>query len=166
MSILMGGVAACKRPSPEVLGKFVGPVGDCIVEADQLSNGRRGAMFNHQKAVAEFLQSLTWVVYTGKECGMSLPAPHVAETWGAAEFYTNKILVEFRNTVRARSSCAARGGERGGAVPAAASALTRPAPVSALCCSRARIALTVVTCVPVARHRRMVALPTSSGPRH
>ena len=97
MTAVIAAVSACKKPAQEDLGALAGPVGECIMEADGLTGGRRGAMFNHQKAIAEFLQALTWVVYTGKDCGMSLPLPHVDEVWGAAEFYVNKILVAERN---------------------------------------------------------------------
>ena len=37
--------------------------------ATALTEGRRSAVFNHQKAVAEFLHALSWMVYTGPNCG-------------------------------------------------------------------------------------------------
>ncbi|KAJ7978370.1 Adenylyl cyclase-associated protein [Quillaja saponaria] len=33
----------------------------------------------------------------GKDCGMSMPIAHVEESWQMAEFYCNKVLVEYRN---------------------------------------------------------------------
>ena len=32
------------------------------------------------------------------DVGMSLPTQHIEEAWQSAEFYANKVLMEFRNT--------------------------------------------------------------------
>ncbi|KAJ6365122.1 hypothetical protein OIU76_029985 [Salix suchowensis] len=37
------------------------------------------------------------IAYTGKDCGMSMPIKHVEECWQMAEFYNNKILVEYKS---------------------------------------------------------------------
>ncbi|KAI7742133.1 hypothetical protein M8C21_003537, partial [Ambrosia artemisiifolia] len=62
-----------------------------------MTEGRRSDFFNHLKAVAESLTALAWIAYVGKDCGMSMPIAHVEESWQAAEFYNNKVLVEYRN---------------------------------------------------------------------
>jgi adenylyl cyclase-associated protein len=48
---------------------LVGPVGEIMMKASGLTEGRRTDEFNHLKAVAESLQALTWVLYAGKGCG-------------------------------------------------------------------------------------------------
>jgi adenylyl cyclase-associated protein len=76
--------------------KVVQPLADAITKAHSLTEGKRTEAFNHQKAVAESLLALTWVCYAGRDCGMSLPGPHVEESWQSAEYYNNKVLVEYR----------------------------------------------------------------------
>ena len=49
---------------------------------------------NHCKAVAEALQGLSWVAYTGPGCGLPVPAAHVEEAWNSGEFWANKVLRE------------------------------------------------------------------------
>eukprot|EP00958_Prasinococcus_capsulatus_P000551 scaffold48_cov395-Prasinococcus_capsulatus_cf.AAC.4 len=103
---------SCKKPAaPTELQALVQPIADQIKASDELLKGaaellswtllaslrsRRGDAFNHQKAISECVRALSWVVYTGPESGMSLPSPHVSEAWQSAEFYTNKILREFK----------------------------------------------------------------------
>ena len=50
------------------------PVGASLQAAQALTEGRRGPAFNHYKAAADALQSLSWVVYTGPNCGMRCSA--------------------------------------------------------------------------------------------
>lgn len=49
--------------------QLVSPVGASLQAAQALTEGRRGPAFNHYKAAADALQSLSWVVYTGPNCG-------------------------------------------------------------------------------------------------
>ena len=49
---------------------LVGPVAEHMQAATALIEGRRSAVFNHQKTVAESLHALSWVVYTGSNCGL------------------------------------------------------------------------------------------------
>jgi adenylyl cyclase-associated protein len=62
-----------------------------------MTEGRRPDYFNHLKSVADSLPALAWVAFLGKDCGMSFPTAHVEESWQMAEFYNNKVLVEYRN---------------------------------------------------------------------
>ncbi|KAL2611546.1 hypothetical protein R1flu_023238 [Riccia fluitans] len=89
-------ISQCKQPAIEGLQKLIKPLADSIQKANSLTEGRRTDAYNHQKVVAESLASLSWIVYTGKDCGLSLPGPHVEESWPAAEFYNNKVLVEYK----------------------------------------------------------------------
>ncbi|KAL3158071.1 hypothetical protein ABBQ32_011678 [Trebouxia sp. C0010 RCD-2024] len=91
-------IAQCKKPTPNELPALVAPVAEHMQAATALIEGRRSAVFNHQKAVAESLHALSWMVYTGPNCGVSLPAQHVEESWQSAEFFANKVMMEFRNS--------------------------------------------------------------------
>lgn len=90
-------VAACRAPTAEQLQALLKPVGEEMAKAQDLAFKHRSAA-NHCKTVAEALQGLAWVAYSGKGCGLSLPTAHVEEYWNAGEFYSNKILREFKNT--------------------------------------------------------------------
>ncbi|KAK6143463.1 hypothetical protein DH2020_023811 [Rehmannia glutinosa] len=62
-----------------------------------IDGGKTIRFFHHLKTGADSLAALAWIAYTGKDCGMSMPIAHVEESWQMAEFYSNKILVEYRN---------------------------------------------------------------------
>lgn len=87
----------CKQPDLEGLTKMIQPLNEMIIKANALTEGRRTESFNHLKTVAESLTALAWVTYTGKDCGISLPSAHVEESWQTAEFYNNKVLVQYKN---------------------------------------------------------------------
>ncbi|RLN19157.1 cyclase-associated protein 1-like [Panicum miliaceum] len=76
---------------------FFKPLSDVIAKATAMTEGRRPDYFNHLKSVADSLPALAWVAFLGKDCGMSFPTTHVEESWQMAEFYNNKVLVEYRN---------------------------------------------------------------------
>ncbi|VFQ71853.1 unnamed protein product [Cuscuta campestris] len=86
-----------KKPDVKGLSEFLKPLNDVIMKASSMTEGRRSDFFNHLKAAADSLAALAWIAYTGKDCGMSMPIAHVEESWQMAEFYNNKILVEYRN---------------------------------------------------------------------
>eukprot|EP00897_Mesotaenium_endlicherianum_P004116 jgi/Mesen1/3732/ME000203S02821 len=90
-------IAQCKKPGLEDMQKLVQPVGEAMGKASALTEGRRTDSYVHLKSVAEGLLALTWVLYTGKDCGMSLPAAHVEESWDSAQFFANKVLVEYKS---------------------------------------------------------------------
>ncbi len=58
-----------QAPDAAGLQQLVAPVGASLQAAQALTEGRRGPAFNHYKAAADALQSLSWVVYTGPSCG-------------------------------------------------------------------------------------------------
>ncbi|KAI3509578.1 hypothetical protein L1887_24956 [Cichorium endivia] len=86
-----------RKPEGGAMGEFLKPLNDKIAQANSMSEGKRSDYFNHLKATAESLSALLWIAYTGKGCGMSMPIGHVEECWQSAEFYNNKVLVEYRN---------------------------------------------------------------------
>lgn len=90
-------VKQTQKPDLAGLAEFLKPLNEVIMKANALTEGRRSDFFNHLKTSADSLTALAWIAYTGKDCGMSLPIAHVEESWQMAEFYNNKILVEYKN---------------------------------------------------------------------
>ncbi|KAF5448809.1 hypothetical protein F2P56_029308 [Juglans regia] len=86
-----------QKPDLKGLAEFLHPLNEVIMKANALTEGRRSDFFNHLKSAADSLSALAWIAYSGKECGMSMPIAHVEESWQMAEFYNNKILVEYRS---------------------------------------------------------------------
>ncbi|KNA12973.1 hypothetical protein SOVF_121010 [Spinacia oleracea] len=86
-----------QKPDMAGLAEFLKPLNEVITKANTLTEGRRSDFFNHQKSVSDSLAALAWIAYSGKDCGMSMPIAHVEESWQMAEFYSNKVLVEYRN---------------------------------------------------------------------
>ncbi|OEL18029.1 Cyclase-associated protein 1 [Dichanthelium oligosanthes] len=86
-----------QKPTMESIATFMGPLNEVILEANALAEGTRSSHANHLKAAAGSLAALAWIGYTGKGCGMPLPMAHVEESWQMAEFYSNKVLVEYKN---------------------------------------------------------------------
>ncbi|GJN03660.1 hypothetical protein PR202_ga21130 [Eleusine coracana subsp. coracana] len=70
-----------EKPTMEAVAAFMGPLNEIILEANALAEGTRSSHANHLKAAA----------------GMPLPIAHVEESWQMAEFYSNKVLVEYKN---------------------------------------------------------------------
>ncbi|KAL9238203.1 hypothetical protein vseg_012663 [Gypsophila vaccaria] len=90
-------VKQTQKPDMAGLAEFLKPLNESIMKANALTEGKRSDAFNHQKSVADSLSALAWIAYTGKDCGMSMPIAHVEESWQMAEFYNNKVLIEYRN---------------------------------------------------------------------
>ncbi|WJX51462.1 F-actin-capping protein subunit alpha [Trifolium repens] len=86
-----------QKPDPAGLAEFLKPLNEVITKAAALTEGRRSDFFNHLKAAVDSLSALAWIAFTGKGCGMSMPVAHVEESWQMAEFYSNMVLVEYRN---------------------------------------------------------------------
>ncbi|KAF7142619.1 hypothetical protein RHSIM_Rhsim05G0074500 [Rhododendron simsii] len=90
-------VKQTQKPDMAGLAEFLKPLNEVIVKANKMTEGRRSDFFNHLKTAADSLSALAWIAFTGKDCGMSMPIAHVEESWQMAEFYNNKILVEYKN---------------------------------------------------------------------
>ncbi|KAK6136765.1 hypothetical protein DH2020_029478 [Rehmannia glutinosa] len=86
-----------QKPDMSGMVEFLKPLNEVMAKASALTEGRRSDFFLHLKTGADSLAALAWIAYTGKDCGMSMPIAHVEESWQMAEFYSNKILVEYRN---------------------------------------------------------------------
>ncbi|XP_028083827.1 cyclase-associated protein 1 isoform X1 [Camellia sinensis] len=90
-------VKQTQKPDMAGLAEFLKPLNNMIMKANAMTEGRRSDFFNHLKTAADSLTAVAWIAYTGKDCGMSMPIAHVEESWQMAEFYSNKILVEYKN---------------------------------------------------------------------
>uniref|UniRef100_A0A5B6ZVJ6 Adenylyl cyclase-associated protein n=1 Tax=Davidia involucrata TaxID=16924 RepID=A0A5B6ZVJ6_DAVIN len=90
-------VKQTRKPDMAGLAEFLKPLNEVITKAIAMTEGRRSDFFYHLKAAADSLTALAWIAYTGKDCGMSMPIAHVEESWQMAEFYNNKILVQYKN---------------------------------------------------------------------
>lgn len=86
-----------QKPDMAGLVEFLKPLNEVILKVNAMTEGRRSDFFNHLKSAGDSLSALAWIAYTGKDCGMSMPIAHVEESWQMAEFYNNKVLVEYRN---------------------------------------------------------------------
>jgi adenylyl cyclase-associated protein len=56
-------------PDPAGLQAMLAPVAAEMVGAASLTEGRRTPAFNVLKMVAEAMQALSWLAYTGPTCG-------------------------------------------------------------------------------------------------
>nr|GMC91039.1 cyclase-associated protein 1-like [Ipomoea batatas] len=90
-------VKETQKPDMKSMPEFLKPLNEVIMKASSMTEGSKSDFSNHLKATAESLTALAWIAYTGKECGMSMPTAHVEESWQTAEFYSNKILVDYKN---------------------------------------------------------------------
>ncbi|KAL2319073.1 hypothetical protein Fmac_032949 [Flemingia macrophylla] len=86
-----------QKPDLAGLVAFLKPLNEVFTKASTITEGRRYDFFNHLKVGSDSLSALAWIDYTGKYCGMSMPIAHVEENWQMAEFYSNKVLVKYRN---------------------------------------------------------------------
>ncbi|MFS7933338.1 putative adenylate cyclase-associated CAP [Helianthus anomalus] len=84
------------KPDAGGMAEFLKPLNEKLTEA-HMKAGSHSGFSNHLKSTAESLTALAWIAYTGKNCGMSMPIGHVEECWQSAEFYSNKVLVEYKN---------------------------------------------------------------------
>lgn len=72
------------------LGELLGPVGAKLAAAQEFTSAHaRSDQINHLKAVAEGVASLSWVFE-------ALPAPFIDNARASSEFWSNKILREFK----------------------------------------------------------------------
>ncbi|XVF67714.1 hypothetical protein PTKIN_Ptkin10aG0144000 [Pterospermum kingtungense] len=86
-----------QKPDMAGLAEFLKPLNEVIMKANAMTEGRRSDFINHLKSAGDSLSALAWIAFTGKNCGMSMPIAHVEESWQTAEFYNNKVLVEYKN---------------------------------------------------------------------
>jgi adenylyl cyclase-associated protein len=85
--------ASSKKPDAATLMKLVEPTSKLMQEISALRDKHRAnKMFNHLSVLSEGVTCLGWV------CVEPTPGPFVNEARGSSEFYSNKLLVEYKKT--------------------------------------------------------------------
>jgi len=83
--------ASCKKPSDDVLVKLLQPTSEFMAQITSLRDSKRTSkFFNNLSTVSEGIGALGWVAVS------PTPGPHVADMRGGSEFYSNRILKEFK----------------------------------------------------------------------
>ena len=85
-------VAQAKKPSPEVLAKLLEPTSKIVSQIIEIRDSNRpDKQFNWLSAISEGVPAFGWVSVE------PTPGPFVNEYKGNAQFYSNKILMEFKS---------------------------------------------------------------------
>eukprot|EP01099_Mayorella_cantabrigiensis_P007468 TRINITY_DN662_c0_g1_i2.p1 TRINITY_DN662_c0_g1~~TRINITY_DN662_c0_g1_i2.p1 ORF type:complete len:224 (-),score=71.85 TRINITY_DN662_c0_g1_i2:285-956(-) len=80
-----------KKPTPEVFQKLLAPISALISQISEIREKNRSSkQFNHLSAISEGISFLAWV------CVSPTPGPHVNEARGQSEFWSNRILKEYK----------------------------------------------------------------------
>jgi len=83
--------ASSKKPSDAAFGKLFQPTADLCQQIVQLKESKRSSKsINNLSAVAEGIPALSWVSVS------PTPGPFVAEMRGSSEFWSNRILKDFK----------------------------------------------------------------------
>jgi len=86
-------VAGSKKPAPDTLPKLVEPTSKLMGEIGAIRDqNRKSPQFNHLSAISEGISCLGWVMVE------PTPGPFVNDSRASSEFYSNKILMEFKKT--------------------------------------------------------------------
>jgi len=83
---------ASKTPKPDdtKLGELLGPASSAIGAVKEFQEkNRKSKQANHLNTLGEGVAAFGWVA-------QSLPAPYIGETLGSSQFWSNKILTEFK----------------------------------------------------------------------
>lgn len=85
-----------KKPStPNELQLLLKPTGQLIQQVEEFKQKHRAhSLFNHLAAISESIPALAWLAIS------PTPAPYVKEMIDAAQFYTNKVLVAYKDKNR------------------------------------------------------------------
>ena len=84
-------VSASKQPKADDLQKLLKPTSEMIGEIKEFrESNRRSEMFNHLSAISESIPALGWVAVS------PAPAPYVKEMKDAGQFYTNRVLKDWK----------------------------------------------------------------------
>lgn len=83
--------AACKKPADNVLQNLLKPTTDAVNAVVKIKESNRTSKNpNHLSAVSEGIPALGWVLVS------PTPGPHVGDMRGGSEFYSNRILKDFK----------------------------------------------------------------------
>jgi len=80
-----------KKPDAATIAELLKPTADLVTKAIEVRDKARGnALWNQLSAISEGIPAFGWVAVS------PTPGPYVHEYKGNAEFYTNKLLREFK----------------------------------------------------------------------
>jgi len=80
-----------KKPADAELQKLLGPISELMVKVAEIKEKNRGHQnWNHLSTVSEGIQILGWVAVEPK------PGPFAKDAIGGSEFWSNKILKDFK----------------------------------------------------------------------
>lgn len=83
--------ASCKQPSQDALPSYFKKTAEKICAIQDFKDKHRTSKFlNHLSAIAESIPALGWISVS------PTPAPYIKEMTDAGQFYTNRILKEFK----------------------------------------------------------------------
>jgi adenylyl cyclase-associated protein len=86
-------VSQCKKPSDTVFQSMLTNMSAAITACNEFKDGnRKSKQFNHLSGMAEALPALGWVAMSPKPC------PFIKDTSGGAQFYTNRVIKEFKES--------------------------------------------------------------------
>jgi len=89
--VFLATAAKSKQPSQQDMQMLLKPTSDKISEIQEFrEKGRRSEHFNHLSAISESIPALGWVAVA------PAPAPFVKEMNDAGQFYTNRVLKDFK----------------------------------------------------------------------
>jgi len=88
---LLSTAAQSKKPSDSVLGQLVKPTADLVAKIIELRDKNRShANWNHLSTISEGVSCFGWIA------AAPTPGPFVDESRASSEFWSNKILVQYR----------------------------------------------------------------------
>jgi len=88
---MLQAASSCKKPSDNVIANLLKPTSEHMEKITKIRDSNRASkFFNQLSTVSEGIGALSWVVVA------PTPGPHVGEMRGASEFYSNKLLREFK----------------------------------------------------------------------
>jgi len=80
-----------KKPNQDTLNNLIQPTSEMMGKISAFRDSKRSSkFFNHLSTLSEGIPALGWVVVE------KTPGPHVGEARGSSEFYSNRILKEFK----------------------------------------------------------------------
>jgi len=80
-----------KKPADAVLQKAIKPTSDLMGQIVEVRDKNRSSKFpNHLATISEGIAALGWVVID------KTPGPHIGDMRGGSEFYSNRILKDFK----------------------------------------------------------------------
>lgn len=86
-------VSKSKKPSDADFPGLLAGMSKALMAVSEFKESkRRSKQFNHLSGVADGIPALGWVTMSPKPC------PYIKDTLGSAQFYTNRVIKEFKDS--------------------------------------------------------------------